>query len=274
MKKDCDYTRKNLRKYLRGHLFKYEQIRIARHLNACALCRSEFQALKKVADTKQLLRDITPPEGLGRRMKAGLSGLLGLKVLLYRPLWLAAILAAGALVYINLIMPNQRDIEIENIEKSLPSSQLSSAPTDTQTPSSRVWRAPGEPKTNASGSQGEPLMITITAENQKTAMRVINEVMEGQSQLGKIKFSDTARAISGTLTAKDLLTFLGSIEQAGKVSYSRKRFESFPPAQPIPFVMKMKQAPKIADNAAPIPASKPVDAAASLPASAPTQSVP
>ena len=76
MKKDCTYTRKSLQKYLRGHLFKYEQIKIARHLNACPICRSEFQALKKVADTKRLLQDITPPEGVVQQLRAG-AGALG-----------------------------------------------------------------------------------------------------------------------------------------------------------------------------------------------------
>jgi predicted anti-sigma-YlaC factor YlaD len=38
MKKDCAYTRKSLRKYLHGHLFKPEQIRVERHLRSCVMC--------------------------------------------------------------------------------------------------------------------------------------------------------------------------------------------------------------------------------------------
>ena len=89
MKKDCAYTRKSLRKYLHGHLFKPEQIRVERHLRSCVMCYTEYQALKQAAETKQYLKDITPPEGIVQRVQAGVSGLAKLKKILYRPLWLA-----------------------------------------------------------------------------------------------------------------------------------------------------------------------------------------
>lgn len=284
MKKDCAYIRKSLRKYLRGHLFKYEQVRIARHLNACPVCRSEFQALKKVADTKQLIKDITPPEGFGQRIKNGFFGLRKLKLLLYRPLWVVAIIGAGTLLYINIIAPSQRDIEIENIEKSLPpSATMASAPTmtpaDGQALPAPVARTAAEPAASASPSvvaapAADPLVITITPENNEAALQQINDVMQGQGQLGKTRFSRTVRKVSGSLSAQELLAFFKRIEGSGKVSYSRKRFESFPSAQLIPFVMKMNRAPKMAEQpSSPGPAvSPPAETAAAEPASAPSQS--
>jgi predicted anti-sigma-YlaC factor YlaD len=38
MKKECIYTRKSLRKYLSGHVFALQKIRIERHLKSCAIC--------------------------------------------------------------------------------------------------------------------------------------------------------------------------------------------------------------------------------------------
>lgn len=282
MKKDCAYTRKSLRKYLRGHLFKYEQVRIARHLNACPVCRSEFQALKKVADTKQLLKDITPPETLGQRLKLGVSVLSRLKLLLYRPLWVIVIIGAGGLIYVNIIAPGRHDIEIENIEKSLPpagpvassptvSAVLASAPVPTSTPQQHV----GEPVRPAAPSPSvDPLLITITPAGED-AIRRINEVMRGHGELRKMRFSETVREISGSLTQKELLTFFARIEGAGKVNYSRKRFESLPSAEPVPFVIRMKPAPKTAEASPQAQEHKPArETAASLPVSAPTVSAP
>jgi hypothetical protein len=94
-----------------------------------------------------------------------------------------------------------------------------------------------------------------------------------------MKFSDTAREISGSLTAKELLTFFNRIEPAGKISYSRKRFESFPSAQTIPFVMKLIVAPAAPEQNTPSekPAPKPAEASAPAPPapplSAPTPTV-
>ena len=53
MKKDCAYTRKSLRKYLHGHLFKPEQIRVERHLRSCVMCYTEYQALEQAAEANQ-----------------------------------------------------------------------------------------------------------------------------------------------------------------------------------------------------------------------------
>lgn len=292
MKKECAHTRKALRKYLHGHLFTPEQIRIERHLRACVVCYSEYQALKRVDETRRYLKDITPPEGVVQRVKAGVSGLAKLKKLLYRPLWVAAIIGAVALAYIYVIAPRHRDLEIENLEKSLPAAAPSvsgsSQPTTTATAAaSPAQPAPVQqpiapqpaPRPALTAAAVDPLSITITPDDEAAAIRRLNEVMRGHGSLRKLKFSDTVREISGSLTAKELLTFFNRIEPVGKVSYSRKRFESFPSTRPISFVLKLKSAPPrpkaAALPASPAPAAeqKPAEAAAPpKPASAPTPS--
>ena len=62
MKKDCAYTRKSLRKYLHGHLFKPEQFRVERHLRSCVMCHTEYQALKQAAETKEYLKRNNPKD--------------------------------------------------------------------------------------------------------------------------------------------------------------------------------------------------------------------
>jgi len=255
MNKDCASVRKSLPKYLRGHLFKYEQIRIARHLNSCAVCRSEYQALKKAADTRRLLKDITPPEGIVPRLKAGAAGLAKVRVLMYRPLWLLLIIGLAAVVYLNIFAPH-RDIEIENIERSLPPpAPAASAPTGTpamvsaSTASAAVYEAAApleHRKQTESDLAPEPLVITIAPASEQ-AVRRINEALRSHGQLRKMKFTDSVREISGTMTARELLSFFNRIDEAGKVAYSRKRFESYPETASIPFVMKMKSAPKPVD---------------------------
>ena len=252
-KSECAATRKALRKYLNGHLFKLQKMKVERHLKACVVCSSEFQALKAEYETRRILKDITPPEGMVQHLKEGASALAGLKKLFYRPLWLAAIV--GAIVLVSLNLASRRgDVEIENLEKSLPpaaapTTTVSSASTATltafPTQTAPVQTSPAAPSDRPvqEAPVVKPLLITITPENEKAAVRRINEVLRGRSSLRKLRFSDTVREVSGNLTAKELLTFFSRIESAGTVSYSRKRFESFPAAQPIPFVMKLKHAP-------------------------------
>jgi hypothetical protein len=100
--------------------------------------------------------------------------------------------------------------------------------------------------------------------------------MRGYGELRNMRFSDTVREISGSLTSKELLTFFSLIESEGKISYRRKRLAKFPSAQPVPFVMNLKVAPQAAEK--PLPAERPVvtpaeAAVSSQPATAPTQSV-
>jgi hypothetical protein len=285
MKKECAHTRKSLRKYLHGHLFMPEQIRVERHLRSCVMCYTEYQALKQAAETKQYLKDITPPEGMVQRVKAGVSGLSKLKKILYRPLWLTGIIAVIVLVYIYVIAPPHRDLEIENLQKSgsagsAPSSTVpAAAPAQTVLPAPVTAQAttvrPPASQPDQVARVLEPLPVTITVENEEAAIRRINEVMRGHGELRKIRFSGTVREISGSLTSKELLTFFSRIESEGKISYSRKRLNAFPSAQPVPFVMNLKVAPQAAEKPSPPaqPVAPPAEATASSePASAPTQS--
>jgi hypothetical protein len=121
----------------------------------------------------------------------------------------------------------------------------------------------------------KPLPVTITVDNEKTAIRRINEVMRGHGELRKLRFSDTVREISGSLTSKELLTFFSQIESEGKISYSRKRLVAFPSTQLVPFVMNLKVAPLAAEKPSSTeqPVVTPAEAtASSQPATAPTQS--
>ena len=277
MKKECAAIRKLLRKYLHGHLFKLQKIRVERHLKSCVVCSSEYQALKQESETRQILKDITPPEGIVQHLKERASSLAKLKKLLYRPLWLAAIIGIVVLVSVNLVS-RRRDLEIENLEKSLPSTSaqmgaIASAPTVTLTALSALpapATAPPSARRPVSEVPAvEPLVITVTPENEQAAVQRINEVMRGHGS----QISETVREISGSLTGKEMRAFFNRLESAGKVTYSRKKSEFIHSARPIPFIMKLKPASKIAappaTQAAP-KVYKPAETTAQ-PASAPTQ---
>lgn len=283
MKKECAATRKLLRKYLHGHLFKLQNIRVERHLKSCAVCSSEYQSLKQESETRQILKDITPPLGIVQHLKERASSLARLKKLLYRPLWLAAIVGIIVLVSINLAS-RHRDLEIENLEKSLPpaapTAAIPLAPTATHAAVSAqpvpVIPAAAPPSVHGPVSEtpsAEPLVITITPEDEQAAMQRINAVLRRYGSLGKQQFSDSVREISGNLTGKEMRTFLNRIASAGKMTYSRKKSEFIRSVHPVPFIVELKPASKIAG---PPPAQaepkvyKPAETPAQ-PASAPTQ---
>jgi hypothetical protein len=270
MKKDCEYTGKLLKKYLLGHLFKLQKNRVERHLKSCVVCRSEFEALKRIDETRQFLKDVTPEEGILSRLKKGFSAAARLKKIIYRPLWVAgiALLAAAGTYYV--VTPTPLDVELESIVKTTPSTTVSTA----------IGSSPvviSAPAATVPASAGEPLMITITLaqENERKSIRRINEVMREYDQLWGKKFSDTVREISGSLTAKELLTFFSRIKTTGTISYNRSRIESQPKAQPLPFVLTLKRAPQTAKNpAAPAkPVKRRMDAVDAAPAPAPAPPV-
>jgi hypothetical protein len=239
MKKECAHTRKALPNYLRGHLFKLEQVRIERHLRSCVVCYSQYEALKRADETRKFLKDITPPEGVVQIVKEGVSGLAKLKKILYRPLWILSIVIVVAVVYYFLSKPRQLDTEIDNILKTTPSrtAQTPPAPPPPISRSAPVVPPVVQP---AAVPVMDPLLVVITTDDDKAAVRRINDIMRGHGQLRKYKFTDMVREISGNLTVKELLTFFNRIDSSvGKVSYSRKRLEAFPSAQPIPFVMRL-----------------------------------
>lgn len=265
MKKECERTRKQLRRYLRGHVFATERKRIERHLKTCPLCATECQSLKRVDETTQFLKDITPPEGVVQKVKTGVSGLSALKTILYRPLWVLAVVAVGVAVYLYVVAPYLREQERE--WRELTASAAAPAPAAPAAPAPPAAEVK-QPVQSAAPvpAHKEPLVVTITVEDEQAAVRRINDVMRGHGVLRTKRFSDTVREISGELTAKELLTFFSRIEAAGRISYSRARLEEFPSAQPMPFVIKLKTAPPRAAVMTESPARAPGEAPAPKPA--------
>lgn len=270
MKPECAYTRNLLRRYHHGHLFAPDRKRVERHLTSCPFCQSEYQAYRHAHDTKELLRDITPPEGLKQRMKARVSKAGTVKKLLYRPLYIAGIITLLVASYVFVIDPFLHDPDLEQLGADLPAAELSSAQTATPAaarkdvaaaaaPTRAVENRPQAPAEKAA----QPLIITISAADEEDAMRHINAVMQGHAVLRTMRFTPKDKEISGNLTAKELLTFFGRIREAGRISYSRARLESFPDAEALPFVMRLKTAARTVEKAAapPAPENQPEAAA-------------
>ena len=284
MDKQCEYTRRSLRKYLHGHLFKTQKIRIDRHLNQCVVCRSEFEALKQSEETKMFLKDITPPESVAEQVRDSLSVLARLKKIVYRPLWIAAIalIIAAAIYYV--ITPRRLNIEIENIVRTTSSSTAPKTAVQPAVPISSTTAAPSAATQSLAQKPApsiEPFVVTITIEknDESTEIRQLNEIMQGHAQLRKNKFSDDVRELSGSLTSKELLILFDRIAETAKPTYSRKRLRSFPSEQQIPFVLKLKTVTRAAVT--PVPTEKtgqglteqPVEAEVPVqPATAPTPS--
>lgn len=278
MKKECAYTRKSLRKFLRGHLFTTEMKRIERHLKSCPVCNSEFQALRLSKDTQQILKDITPPESVMQRMKQSVRGLSRLTTLFYRPLWILVLVGVGSLLYWFVYLP-YREASLRSIEQ-----EIMSQPAIPPSPSVSLTeggpagqRAPGGAATAPAAQAGERLEVTITVPDDRASVQAINDVMKGHAVLRTMQFSDAVKEIAGSLTAKELLTLFNRIETAGRVSFSRARLESFPSAEPIPFVIRLKTAPRppaAAEAAAPgvqKPVDKPVQKPGENPVSKPVE---
>lgn len=242
MKKECQRTRQALPKYLHGHLFKTSQVRIDRHLQQCVICRSEFEALRRSEETRQILKDIDAPEGVVGRLRESVPSLGKLKKLLYRPLWIMGLVLIAAAIYYYAVTPRQLDLEIEKIVKTAPSATAAVTSAVSGTTPSTPLAQPAS-RHAAAAPATEPLVVTITPENDAAAIQRINEIMRGHGQMRKLKFSDAVNEIEGSLTSKELLTLFSRIDPVAKVSYSRKRFKSFKTAEPIPFVLKLKAAP-------------------------------
>jgi hypothetical protein len=274
MKKECEVTRSLLPRYLRGHLFKPQQKRIERHLASCAVCRSEFDALRQIGETRRILKDITPPETVAGRMKERVSALHALKKLFYRPLWLIIIAAVIAASYLYVIDPLLHDPDIEKLDAGIPPSPAATAPS---APQQRIEPAPA-----AAAPKTDPLVVTITLEkqNEMASIGTINEAMTEHTSLKNMRFSDKVREISGSLTSDELLTFFNRIQSAGKIAYRRSRLASAG-SELLPFVMRLKSLPaptqastdRPADNPAAKPAdvSKPEDTPEAPPLSPPAQ---
>jgi hypothetical protein len=278
MKKECEYTRKTLKKYLRGHVYKLQKIRVERHLRSCVVCRSEFDSLKHAAEAKRYLKDLTPAEGVLPVLQEGLSSFAGLKKVLYRPLWIAGIVLIAAAGIYYFVTPRKLDIELDNIARTAPSNTVSppnspSAAVETISPATAPAISAPPPAPPSAGERdriAEPLAITITVtqEHEEEAMQRINRVMREHGRLRKEAFSNEVREISGSLTAGELSIFFSRISDAGRASYSRKRLDSVPGTQTVPFIMKLKSAPSVASKSSPsIPAVQkpPIEPAAPVP---------
>jgi len=279
-KKECEHTRKALPNYLKGHLFRLQVRRIERHLKACPVCTSELHSLRFAADTKQLLKDITPSEGMAARLEAALLFFGRLRLLLYRPLWILLMALIAGYLYFLVIVPSRHDPELESIERSLPPAVVTAPATSPRAPSPALAAALTPTPVTAVKAPApvppvEPLAIAITPDDQ-SSMRRINDVLKGHARLRKLRFTDAVREVSGSLTPVELQTLFSRIEQAGRVSYSKKRFSALSTTELIPFVMKLKDAPLTkakpasavaAEKVAPSPSAAP-----SPPVSAPTPS--
>lgn len=280
MKKECEHTRSLLRRYLRGHLFKPQQTRIERHLAQCVVCRSEFDSLRRIDETQRFLKDITPPEGVAARVKSGVSGLAGVRKLMFRPLWLIMIAAVIAASYLYVIDPFLHDPDLENLDAGLsppPAATAESAPSTQPAPKAAVSSAPqqkGGPAPAAAAPEIDPLVVTITVEheNEKASIMTINEAMKEHALLTSMRFSDKVRELSGSMPPADLKTFFYRIRDAGKISYKRSQLASAG-SELLPFVMKLKSLPAPAAKAVEIPAERPASKTEDRP-SPPPQSPP
>jgi hypothetical protein len=260
MKLECERTRKALPDYLRGHVFRITRSRIDRHLKTCVVCKSEFEALRRTEETRQILNYIDSSGGVAHRLKEGVFALAKLKKLLYRPLWIAGIVLVAAGLYYYAMLPRQLDLEIESIVKTTPANTASVPGTEPTKEASVVTR----PVTSVNGPVPQPvpvqtvtpLAVSLVPVNESSSIQRINEIMSGHGALRKMKFSDTDRQLSGALTAQELLTLFDRMGEVAKVRYDRKHFTSFPSDKKIPFVLTLKAAPKSLEKHK--PASHPV----------------
>ncbi|HEX9021863.1 MAG TPA: hypothetical protein VF903_11445 [Nitrospirota bacterium] len=271
MKKECAYVRRSLTRYLSGHLFKPQKIRIDRHLKSCVVCRSEYEALRQAEQTRLILKDIAPAEGILSRLRQWFSATSGLKKIAYRPLWIAGIVAAAAIIYHYAVTPRRIDVELERIEKSAPAGTVPAAAPRTAAPDKSEITA------QAPAAEPFPISLGISQGQEKTAIGRINEVIQRQGKLANKIFSDETRSLSGTLTAGDLHVLLKRLAQRCQVSYNRRRFASFSKAQPVAFVLTLQSAPRPAASPASQarPAPRPVHTAqtpTAAPATEPTPS--
>ena len=264
MKKECEYTRRMLSRHLKGHLFLPQQKRVERHLAACAVCRSQFEAFRRINETQEFLHYLSPEEGIAGRVKAGASRLPDVRKLLFRPLWLAAVVIAAVVLHIYVIRPFLHDPDLEKLDagQAVPSAEQVKAeqvtvPTHTPT-------AP-EPKPKAAAAPAtDPLVVTITLvkENEKAGIRMINDAMKEHALLKSMQFSDKVREISGSLTPDELTTFFSRIQGAGKITYKRSRL-AMARGELLPFIVKLQvvSAPPRAAVEQPVarPADKPSD---------------
>lgn len=254
MKKECDYTKRMLPRYLKGHLFLPQLKRIERHLAACAVCRSQFDALRRINETQEFLSYLAPQAGIAERVKVGAFRLIRLRKLFFRPAWLAAIVIAVVVLNVYVIRPLLHDPDLEKLDAGPavpPAAEVKTAPVPVPTPTPPAT----EPSPHAAAApKNDPLVITIrlVKESEKAGIKMINDAMQEHALLNSMRFSDKIREISGSLTPDELMTFFSRIQGAGKIAYKRSRLAAAR-GDMLPFVMKLQ----VVSEAPQAPADKP-----------------
>lgn len=272
MKKECDYTGRMLPRYLKGYLFLPQQKRVERHLAACAVCRSQFDALRRISETREFLQYLSPEVGIAGRVRTGASLLGRARRLFFRPLWLAAIVIAAVVVNVYVIMPFLHDPDLEKLDAGPavpPAAEVKAEPATAPTPTPPAQQQAAAPRT-------DPLVITITLvkETEKAGIKMINDAMKEHALLNSLRFSEKVREISGSLTPDELMTFFNRIQGAGKITYRRSRLAAAR-GELFPFVMKLQvvsappQTP--ADKPASGPSARPADKPAEQQTGSPTE---
>lgn len=239
MKPECGYTRKQLPRYLGGRLFKLQRTRVERHLAECPVCSSEFDALRRIRETKHFLRDLESGKDIG-----GTARSLGSAVvrLMYRPLWVLLIVVAVTVLYRNVLMPVLHDPDIEKLDPGAlpepPAAALQSASSAT-TPAAS---APQPESRRESPRAVDPLVVVITLDKdrEKEGMKRINEAMKEHAGLRSLRFSDTVREVAGNLTTDELQMFFNSIKNAAKVNYKRSRLASEASGALVPVALRLR----------------------------------
>lgn len=242
MKNECAYARKRFSRLLAGHLFRIQINRIEKHLAACPVCRSEFDALRRIEETRLILRYVEPAASAAERIRAGFGGLAWLKKLIYRPLLLALLVGSVAAVYLYIIRPALHDPDLERLDPYASPQTQTAMPTTVPTATAKLEKK--EPISEPAAAV-EPVVVVITVEKdkEKTSRERINEAMKEHALLRTMLFSKSVREISGSLTARELSTFLHRIQDVGGISYKRRRLLSAADGELIPFVMRLHTSP-------------------------------
>jgi hypothetical protein len=173
----------------------------------------------------------------------------------------AAIIAAVAIAYVYVITPLLHDPDLEKLDAGAPSPPAVTAEPAPVSPVPEPKRPVAAPVVAA--SKTDPLVVTITVEkeNEKASVQMINEAMKEHALLTAMRFSESVREISGSLTRDELYTFFNPIQGAGKITYKRSRLASVGSAELLPFVMKLQAVAAPARQPAEQPVAKPSDAA-------------
>jgi hypothetical protein len=261
-----------LPRYLKGHLFLPQQKRVERHLAECAVCRSQFDALRRINETQELLQYLLPQKGIAGHVKTGVSRLSGVRKLFFRPLWLAAVVIAAVVLHVYVIRPFLHDPDLEKLDagSAIPSAeQVKAGPVTIPMPTP----AAPEPKAQAAAAPAtDPLVVTITLvkENEMAGIRMINDAMKEHALLKSMQFSDKVREISGTLTPDELTIFFSRIQGAGKITYKRSRLAAAR-GELLPYIMRLQAISAPPQAAAEHPVSRPADKPSDIPAEKPAQ---